>query len=296
MNTLLRAIAVVLPVMLLAACAKQEGASDAAPADNASEVQPMADADEGSEQESSGGELAMPLDEADFPDRQDDARIAAENAAELAALESTPSPLAEPAPETPAAVTAQATPVANASSSTAKATIATPPAAPPRPSMDESKILAEKQGQWASTAKASSTYASDPGPKAPYSAWQATGAPNVPTYSDHPASWASKSGDAAVPEWLEVGFAKAVRGTSIRVRQNAAPGTISKIELIDESGGTHVVWEGTDTTAYAKDTIGWFVADFPQSAYKVKGARITLVTNRVWGWNEIDAVQLVGEG
>lgn len=86
-----------------------------------------------------------------------------------------------------------------------------------------------------------------------------------------------------------------MRGTSIRIRQNAAPGVISRIELIDESGGTHGIWEGTDTTPYEKNAIGWFVADFPQTDYKVKGARITLVTSRVWGWNEIDAVQLVGE-
>lgn len=295
MNTLLKAIVVALPVMLLAACSRQEAASDTASAGNAdeaqSETQSVFDTDESSDQESSGGELAMPADEADFPERSDDALIAAENAAELAALDSTPSPLVDSASETPAAVAAQATPIANAESPTAKATIATPP----RPSMDESKILAEKHGQWASTAKASSTYASDPGAKAPYSAWQATGAPNVPTHSDHPASWASKSGDSSTAEWLEVGFAKAVRGTSIRVRQSAAPGVISKIELIDESGATHVVWEGTDTTSYEKNTIGWFVADFPQTAYKVKGARITLVTSRVWGWNEIDAVQLVGE-
>jgi hypothetical protein len=37
------------------------------------------------------------------------------------------------------------------------------------------------------------------------------------------------------------------------------------------------------------------VKDFPRTSYVVKGVRITLMTARVWGWNEIDAVQLVGE-
>lgn len=216
------------------------------------------------------------------------AERSAKQAAASTAQESTQSPT-EATSVTSAAVAAQAASTPTAPSPTTKET-----AAPPRPTIDEAKILGDKHGQWAATAKSSSTYASDTSPKAPYSAWQATGAPNVPTYSDHAASWAPKSGDAPVVDWLEVGFAKAVHANSIRVRQNAAPGVISKIELIDDADKMHVVWEGTDTTPYEKNTIGWFTADFPQTAYNVKAARLTLTTNRVWGWNEIDAVQLVG--
>jgi hypothetical protein len=160
--------------------------------------------------------------------------------------------------------------------------------------MDEKDILAETNGQWAVTAQASSTYGSDPSSKSSYTAWQATGAPNVPRYADHASSWASKAGDSKTPEWLELGFGKAVHATSVRVRQNSGPGAISRIELADEAGAWHEIWAGTDTTQYPKNTIGWFVRDLPATAYKVKAARITLATDRVWGWNEIDAVQLVG--
>ena len=161
--------------------------------------------------------------------------------------------------------------------------------------LDEKQILADANGQWATTAKASSTYAQTPDLKAGYSAWQATDAPNVDRYSDSPQAWASKSGDSTVPEWLEGGFAKPVHATSIRIRQTAAPGAISRIELIDESDVAHTIWEGVDDTPYVKDTIGWLVKDVPKTSHVVKGARITLETARVWGWNEIDAVQLVGE-
>lgn len=161
--------------------------------------------------------------------------------------------------------------------------------------IDEKQILSDKNGQWAATAKASSTYAQTPELKAGYSPWQATGAPNVDRYSDSQSAWASKSGDSKVPEWLELGFARPVHATSIRIRQTAAPGAISRIELIDEAGVAHTIWEGVDDTPYAKDTIGWLVKDMPKTSYLVKGARITLETARVWGWNEIDAVQLVGE-
>jgi hypothetical protein len=86
-----------------------------------------------------------------------------------------------------------------------------------------------------------------------------------------------------------------VHATAIRIRQTASPGAISRIELIDDTDIAHTIWEGVDDTPYTKDTIGWFVRDLPKTAYLVKGARVTLETARVWGWNEIDAIQLVGE-
>ena len=38
-----------------------------------------------------------------------------------------------------------------------------------------------------------------------------------------------------------------------------------------------------------------FNVSFEKTAYKTKTVKITLATNSVSGWNEIDAVQLVGE-
>ncbi|HEY4369631.1 MAG TPA: hypothetical protein VGN07_20525 [Steroidobacteraceae bacterium] len=163
------------------------------------------------------------------------------------------------------------------------------------PVVGEQEILAEKNAQWAATAEASSTYG-EPVGKGRYTASQTTGAPNVPQYLDHVNSWATKGGDSANPEWLQVGFAKSVHATSIRIRQTLGPGAIARIELVDVDGGTHMIWEGTDSTAYPKNSIGWLVRAFDTTPYQVKAARITLQTSRVWGWNEIDAVQIVGKG
>lgn len=190
--------------------------------------------------------------------------------------------------------TAATTDSASASASAPVPASATASTAAPAP-LDEKEILKDKKGQWAVSATASSTYAQSPGDKAPYSPWQATGAPNVPRYSDDGAAWASKSGDSKDPEWLEVTFARPVHATAIRIRQNTAPGAISRIDLIDEGGQSHPVWAGTDDTVYAKNSIGWLIRDIPRTQFKVRAARITLMTARVWGWNEIDAVQLVGE-
>jgi hypothetical protein len=57
----------------------------------------------------------------------------------------------------------------------------------------------------------------------------------------------------------------------------------------------HTVWEGPDKTVYKENTIQYLIAKFDKTTYKVKSVKITLATNAVQGWNEIDAVQLVGQ-
>lgn len=162
--------------------------------------------------------------------------------------------------------------------------------------MKEQALLDEPKGQWATSASASSTYAADKAPAstAGYTPMRATGKPDVEHYGDSDNGWATEKTDAGI-EWLELGFAKPVNATEIRIRQNNAPGAIVKLELIDEAGAKHTVWEGLDETAYEPRTFAWFSRSFERTAYKAKGARITLATNAVPGWNEIDAVQLIGE-
>ncbi len=157
----------------------------------------------------------------------------------------------------------------------------------------EQKIKDDPNGQWAVTADASSVY-NNAKDQQSYSAWQATGIPNVERYGDTSESWASKDADAGI-EWLEVGFAKPVRASGIRIRQNNAPGAIIKVELIDDKKNRHTVAEGLDTANYEAHTISWFEKQFEATPYVVTGARITLASNAVPGWNEIDAVQLIGE-
>lgn len=157
----------------------------------------------------------------------------------------------------------------------------------------EQEIADTPNGQWASAATASSTY-NGAKEQASYSEWQATGAPNVTSYGDVGTAWASKDADAGI-EWLQVSFAKPVHATAIKIRQNNAPGAIIKVELIDDQNGKHTIFEGVDETKYPANTIVWFDKTFNKTDYVVTGAKITLATNAVSGWNEIDAVQLVGE-
>lgn len=153
----------------------------------------------------------------------------------------------------------------------------------------EREILEDPRGQWATRATASSEYGRER-----YNAAQATGPPNVPGYSDHPSAWCP-SGAAGGPEWLEVGFGRAVRATEVRVRQTLTPGSLVKVELVDPDGGSRVLWEGTDPHLYPGNEVAWFVLRFPPPPAPVDRVRLSFDIGRRPGWKQIDAVQLVGD-
>lgn len=204
------------------------------------------------------------------------------------------------APGADAATTAPAAPAPAASDGTSATTAAAseedPEVAKKRRQVEfalaEETIASDAKGQWAATAKATSTFG-DGKDQASYSAWQATGAPNVVGFRDDGNAWAPKEADAGI-ERLEVGFAKPVNATEIRIRQNSGPGAIIKVELVDDAGAAHAIYEGVDSATYDEFNF-WFKKAIDKTPYKVAGAKITLATNAVAGWNEIDAVQLIGE-
>lgn len=158
--------------------------------------------------------------------------------------------------------------------------------------LEEDKIINDTSGQWAISAEASSTYGDHTG-KDSWSVEQLTGKPDVETYGDNGNSWTSKEADKGL-EWIQLTYAKAVNAYEVRIRQTFNPGAIIKVELIDEKGKNHTVFEGVDKNKYEQDKIQYFIAKFDKTDYKTKTVKITLATNSVPGWNEIDAVQLVG--
>ena len=155
--------------------------------------------------------------------------------------------------------------------------------------IDEANILADPRGQWATTATASSEYGKDR-----YNAAQATGVPNVATYSDNPNAWCY-GGSTGSEVWLEVGFAQPIRATELRVRQSYTPGALVKVEALAADGHAHVLWEGLDQNSYPKDQISWFVLRFPATPFLIQHVKLTLNVSITPGWKQIDAVQLVGD-
>ena len=154
--------------------------------------------------------------------------------------------------------------------------------------MKQDEIKNDPNGEWAIQATASSTYGDAQG-TAPYSANQATGVPNVDKYADDGAAWAPKTADGGI-EWLELKYPKPVYATEVRVRESCGSGAVVKVEIFDEKGAAHAVWQGNDPTK----ELNYLMVKFPKTAFKTDRVKVTLATNVVPGWNEIDAVQLVG--
>jgi hypothetical protein len=81
-----------------------------------------------------------------------------------------------------------------------------------------------------------------------------------------------------------------VHSEEVRIRESCGSGAVIKVEVFDEQGAAHTVWAGNDPTK----ELNYLMVKFPKTAYKTDRVKITLATNVVPGWNEIDAVQLVG--
>jgi hypothetical protein len=155
--------------------------------------------------------------------------------------------------------------------------------------LKQDAITHDPDGQWASDATASSSY-NDAQGDAGWSAKQATGAPNVDKYSDDNHAWAPKTPDGGI-EWLELRYANPVHASEVRVRESMGSGAVIKVELLDEAGAAHTIWQGVDPTT----ELNYLILKFKPTDYKVNRVKVTLATNVVPGWNEIDAVQLVGK-
>lgn len=121
---------------------------------------------------------------------------------------------------------------------------------------------------------------------------QAIGPPDVvDVLADSPEAWASRKADGG-SEWLQLEYDPPQRARGLRIHEVLASGAVARVTLIDAGGGTHAVWEGVDPTLPA----GVFELEFPLTAYEVRSVRLELDTARRSGWNEIDAVGLVGPG
>jgi hypothetical protein len=154
--------------------------------------------------------------------------------------------------------------------------------------LKQDEIKSDTKGQWAVQAKASSTYNDAQGTSG-WSANQATGAPNVDKYADDGNAWTSKTPDGGI-EWLDLKYPKPVHAEEVRVRESFGSGAVIKVEIFDEQGAPHTVWAGNDPTT----DLNYLLVKFPKTTFTTDRVKITLATNVVPGWNEIDAVQLIG--
>ncbi len=126
----------------------------------------------------------------------------------------------------------------------------------------------------------------------PWSAIQATGAPDTKIGGDLGTAWASASGDMGEVT-LDLTYEKAVRVDRVRIHETHAPGAISKILAKAADGSWDVLWEGRTPALVSPN---WFAPPLAATRYTTTTIRLVIDTDRVPDWNEIDAVELEGDG
>ena len=122
-----------------------------------------------------------------------------------------------------------------------------------------------------------------------WSAGQVVGEPDTMSAGDQRTAWAPATADGGT-EWLQVGYEKAVEIAQVRVRETCGAGCIAKVAAVLDSGAEVVIWQG-------RENAGEGIVDAPFNAppgLTASGVKVYLDTARVPGWNEIDAVELIG--
>ena len=139
--------------------------------------------------------------------------------------------------------------------------------------------------QWAASASATSQY-SDRG----WSALQALGPPNTLFCGDMDTAWASAT--ASGIDTLTLTYGVAVMPTRLVVHESYNPGAITRIVLVDEAGIEHTVY--TAQPAIAAACPNQFAITISTVRTRVNTVLITVDQSAHSGWNEIDAVELIG--
>lgn len=142
--------------------------------------------------------------------------------------------------------------------------------------------------QWAIMAEASTFYA-DP----EWAAEQATGEPDTPRCGDIQTAWASSGSDSV--DWLELQFETPVFVTGINIVQTFNANQVSKVELVGDFGRSLTIYEQIPAQVDQPCPYIMSIAvDKTRATYST--VRITVDQSILGlGWNEIDAVQLVGD-
>jgi hypothetical protein len=102
-------------------------------------------------------------------------------------------------------------------------------------------------------------------------------------------AWAPREQDAG-EEWLQLDYERSVDIAEVRVRETYNPGAISKVTAFLANGSEVTLWEGVEPKATAPVEMSFSI---PQNV-NAKSVKVYLDTTRVPGWNEIDAVQIIG--
>ncbi|NRR30314.1 hypothetical protein HSX11_08940 [Oxalobacteraceae bacterium] len=156
----------------------------------------------------------------------------------------------------------------------------------------EDGYINDAKAQWATGAKASSTFGDEDG-KTPSDGNLAS---NIAGPADGK-DWTNNKQDMGFDS-VVLTYAKPVSATEVRLVLPSGSGVeaINKVELQDTTGKWNTVWTGVSDVK--KDDRGnrtWFVRKFDKTPYKAQAVKVTIANNLQHDYKRIDAVQLVGE-
>jgi len=120
-------------------------------------------------------------------------------------------------------------------------------------------------------------------------ALQVLGPPDADPSRDDPKAWAAATADGG-SEWLELTFNPPRRANLLRIYEVNVPGAVVSVRTTSENGQVRGLWAGLDPLTAP----GVFELPFPVTKDKIARVRIEFDTSLHAGWNEIDAVELVG--
>lgn len=142
--------------------------------------------------------------------------------------------------------------------------------------------------QWGSSAESGSEFASPE-----WSASQAIGSPDAPGCGDYQFAWASAASDSI--ETLEVSFLRPVYPLEIQIHESFNPDQVVKVEVFNPDTGAY--YTVLQKNPLQVDRPCPFVLEIIVEGivFKTDKIRITVDQSQLGlGWNEIDAVQLIG--
>lgn len=162
------------------------------------------------------------------------------------------------------------------------------------PTPDPTEIAAERYPaagviyQWSISAEASSEFASPE-----WGAEQVAGEPDAPGCGDYQFAWASAASDSIAT--LDVSFSVSVYPLEIVIYESFNPDQVVKVEVFDpETGGYYAVIQKNPVQV---DRPCPYQLSIPVEGIGFKSDRIRITVDQSQlglGWNEIDAVRLIG--
>jgi hypothetical protein len=145
---------------------------------------------------------------------------------------------------------------------------------------------AQEVRQWAASAQADSQLG-----ELDYGAVQVIGPPNTDSCGDFPTAWATLSPNSV--GILTLYFGQLVTPTEIDIHQTFNPGFITQVTITDLMGGVHIVFQSVPQPAPQCPSI----LTIPITSADYAGNVVTITLDQstsAGGWDQIDAVELVG--